>query len=39
MELGKSYDSHNTNIDVQMCSVIQIFLLNVFIVIYLLDSG
>ena len=39
MELGKSYGSHNTNIDIQMCSFIQIFLLNVFIVIYLLDSG
>ena len=39
MELGKSYDSHNTNIDIQMCSFIQIFLLNVFIVIYLLDAG
>ena len=34
MELEKSYDSHNTNIDIQMCSFIQIFLLNVFIVIY-----
>ena len=38
MEQEKSYDSHNTNIDIQMCSFIQIFLLNVSIDIYSLDA-